>query len=327
MPETAEEIQKAVDDYIQTVGSILAFSQTLNYECKFDSFIGKKLHTSPDNRISPDEDVTPDLVSMKDTQGIVTEVKKTISANSRHWDEVLKQLEKYDDKLSQWNDDETVTKHEIVLLTHHTKSNQLEEKLKDSLKKGVITLKRNVSIIEFVRNSERQTFFNLKLTWGDMSIPEFNSKLKNCISVNMKYLINQLSSIKFYDAEPHVVYTMSILWDHYISKQPTNEQRRASVRTNKTMIVPVHLDNAYKDLVDLFGPKQAHRYQCQVPRRSWVKKALDRFCEIKLGVDKGNDTYEIKFRNIPNMTDKIEYFSRIFAERSRENLTQFLPAN
>ena len=324
MPETAEDIQKSVDNYQQTVGSILAFAHTLDYECKFKSIIGKKLRTSPNNRISPDNYVTPDLVSVKDKQGILTEVKKNTPKKSENFKKNLKQLEKYDDELSEWNGNGKVTTHDIVLLTHHTRSNKLERELKAAIEKGTITLKKNLSIIEFVRNSEKETFFDLKLTWGKMSVHKLQLKLEDCISVAMRHLIKKWSSIKFYDAEPHVVYTMSILWDNYISNQPTNEQRRASARTNKTIPVLVDLDKAHKTLMDLFGPKQTQTYQGEIPKRLWIKNALDVFCKLKIGMYKGDDTYEIKFRNIKNT---MEHFSSMFADRSRENLLQFFPAN
>lgn len=325
MPESYEDIQNNIDDYQQTVGSILAFSNILEHDYGFKSLIGKKLFTSPHNEISPSDSVTPDIVSKNDNFGIVTEVNKGFPSDMSLWEQDIKQVKKYDDDLKGWiNKDDSISNHDIVLMTHHSRSNKLSKFVTELIREGKITFKRKLSIIEFVRNSERQTFYNIKKIYGEMTNDDMQTRLEDCIPVNTIYLFKKLAKIRFYDAEPHIVLMMSILWDHYISKKPTDEERREFARTNKTMFIRVNVDEAHKDLMEKVGLLQEETLQCEVPKRDWIVKALDKFVELKHGKKIDSNNYEIKFLRYKNMDDSIKFFAEEITKDLNDNLTKFI---
>lgn len=107
MPYDHSALQREIDNYQDTVWAIVAFVN----ECQWNVSqrrvdesvpygIGKTMRRGADS-----QEVTPDAVVQKfDTQGIVAEVKHTFPPESEEdrRDEILGQLQKYDDDLHGW---------------------------------------------------------------------------------------------------------------------------------------------------------------------------------------------------------------------------------
>lgn len=305
-----DKIQIDIDNYIQTVGAILAFSNILSYNNKYKSIIGKKLKTSTENKISPDTYVTPDIVSKNSELGIVTEVKKSVPNDISYWYKIMDQLKKYDDKLSGWINENDVIDHDIVLLTTQERSYRLLKYIDDEIKRDNFIINRSISVIEFSRIYGFQICYNIKKVYGTISDNSLDGKLDECIPVPLNFLTNDISRIKFYDSEPHVVYTMSIIWNEYISKKPTDEERRECAKNNKTISIDVNLDDVHNEIKAKTGPIQEECLQCEIPKKKWIKKALDKYVEIGYGEKIDNNNYSIKFRHHPNMKDIIEHFAK-----------------
>lgn len=314
MPESTDSILDAIDNYHQTIGSIIAFSNILSYNYGFKNIIGKKIKTSANNIVQASTYVTPDLISKNGNRGIISEVKKSFPTDPALWEQEIKQVKKYDDNLTGWlNQNDTVELHDIVLLTHHSRSNALLTFLADLIRDNKIRFERKLSILEFVRSTERQTFFNIKKVWGEMTDSDMSSRLDNCIPVNLKHILKSISKTKFYDSEPHVVHTMSILWEIHISKKPTDEERRGCARTNRTLLLNINVDEAHVDLKEKAGPSQGLPLQTEIPKREWIVKALDKFVGFGYGEKVDEDNYRIHFRNYKNMEDFISFFAEKIA--------------
>jgi hypothetical protein len=74
----------------------------LIYDFKGKYKIAPKFQTSASNRVSKNNEVTPDLTGQTETMSIIGEVKKGFPDNQEYWDDDIKQLEKYDDVLTGW---------------------------------------------------------------------------------------------------------------------------------------------------------------------------------------------------------------------------------
>ncbi len=324
MSDDYENILKEVDNYQQTVGVIIAFSHLLKYESGYLSIIGKKLKTTKNNKISPSNIVSPDIVSKNDLIGLITEVKKNLPTNKDYWNDDINQIEKYDDDLTGWTGEEgSVDNHDIVILIHMVRSNQLKDYIRSLIKEGKIKFDKNLSIVEFVRNVERNTFFSIKKVFGNILDEKIDKKLDNCISVNFKHILKDLGKIKFYDSEPPIEYIMSILWNEYISSIPSDDQRRTYAMTNKTIEIEVNSNKAHEYLVDFTGPSQNHELQSQIPKKKWIIKAFDAFVQIKYAKKIDKEKYLVKFRRHGNMDDTVRHFAEKLSKGTQRSLTDF----
>jgi hypothetical protein len=179
------------------------------------------------------------------------------------------------------------------------------------IKDGELEFNRKWSIIAFNRDSERKTFIALKrerTTNSSMSMKDIEESLNKGLGISLEHLITKLSSIKFYDSEPPLVYTMSILWDTFAGKI-TMQQRRESREGQKTIEIKVNVSVLQDELYKQFAFCQSSEYQKKIPDKEWVKRAMDSFVDIGLAEKSkiNSEDYTVKFRKIPRKKS-IEFF-------------------
>jgi hypothetical protein len=309
-----EKLLNAIDNYRQTVGAIVAFGVILVQYYKADFRIGHRLRPSPKNRIQAQDDITPDIVSQGNNLNLIGEVKKSFPRDQALWLGYLKQVEKYDDELSNWirND---VTIHDLMLITHLSRSVQLRDFIEQKLAGNEITFTRPLSVIEFVRSSERNTFWTLRKLWGNISNQELNRYLTQAIQVNANNIVIQLSSVWFYDSEPEVPYTMSIIWDKIFPEKATPEKFRAA-GGRRIIDLTFTVDEILEKCRRFFSSPNS----C-FPRKSWITKAMDGFVKLKRAKKIASETYNVSYHKIG--TDSLEIFAREWIRKS-EDITQYM---
>lgn len=317
-PSPIETLLDKVDNYTQTVGAIIALGHILKHDYNGEYKIGPKFQTSAANRISRDTEVTPDIAGQTQTMSIVGEVKKSFPENQDHWEDDIKQLEKYDDVLTGWPL-KPVSDHDIILLTGYYMSGKLRKYIDQKIAKGDLTFNRSLAILEFVRTQDRREYWALRKIWGTLSDKAFDERIEDPIGVPGDTIVPDLSSVKFYDSEPHVVYTMSLLWDFVFSeKAPAEKFREAEGR--KTIDIVFTIDDAHQKLKTFFGPPNS-----SLPRRAWVANAMKGFETVGLAKKRG-DGFFITYHRMPE-SKSLQYFAEAWIEKveSQAKITDLMP--
>lgn len=270
---TVDDVLSEIDDYEQTVGAIIALGHIIIYDLKGKFKIGHKLTTTVNNRVTKNIPITPDIVGQNEEYNLVGEVRKDLPMDQSLWLKEIKQVEKYDDELTGWPF-KNAKNHDLVLLTHHLRSATLTEFIQERIGNKELTFNRLLAVVEFVRNRERRLFWDLKKVHGTFSNPQLEMMLKRGVGVPGAKIVQQLSSLKFYDAEPHVVYTMSLIWDHVLPEKATVERFREA-GGKKTVEIQFTIDEIITSLRKYFAPPDS-----AFPKRDWVFHAMSTFEQL-----------------------------------------------
>ena len=199
-----------IDNYKLTLSSMCALAYVLEKHYGAESQIAPVMRPSPRNGAQAADHVTPDMLSQGRGVDLVVEVKRSLPNNEGGRNAVLNQIAKYDDELTGWK--RSPQTHGIVLMTHMSKSAQWSDFFDETLKRKRATFDRKVSVVEYVRDSERETYFILKKVWGETGNALLDKHLHNAIVIKGEEIIKKMSIVQFCDSKPDVAYTMSILW-------------------------------------------------------------------------------------------------------------------
>ena len=105
-------------------------------------------------------------------------------------------------------------------------------------------------------------------------------------------LIVEYGDRKFIDSEPPLVYLLQIIWDalfvRYASGVPKDEE-------NGWIPLKVSLATVTSDLQQYFGFVSTGARSPEVPRPSFVRKALDALVDFKIA-ERTKDEYFIKYK-------------------------------
>lgn len=268
-----DAILDGIDNYKMTLGSMCALAHVLEKHYGAESQIAPLMRPGPRGRDLVADPVTPDMLSQGQNVDLVVEIKRSLPNNEGGRAAFLRQIRKYDDDLAGWV--RAPRSHDIMLMVHMSKSSQWADFLDDALKNKKITLDRKVSIVEYVRDSERNTYFILKMVWGETSNATLNKHLHKSIVVNAEEMVKKMSLVQFCDSRPHVAYTMSILWGTIFPALVTPDDH-LSTRGRKALDFEVDLAEIMakirKSPESLFYP----------PRQSWITDALDMLVRLKM---------------------------------------------
>ena len=138
--EYIEHVRRQADNYERTIQAMICMDSALRFDDNSRAyrpgsqvFQGKRMRTSPDNCVSPNVDVTPDLVVQYDnSHGVVAEVKLSASSE-RDFSQAKQSVTKYDDDLTGWEtDDRRLSQHDLCLIVNLSHVRQAEEHLETS---------------------------------------------------------------------------------------------------------------------------------------------------------------------------------------------------
>lgn len=294
--------QEDSDNYLNTVLAGLAFINVFRWNDAERRFypevqfgIGRRMSTSPDNRISPSTDVTPDLVLQRGMAGIIGEITYSLSTDDTRWREKLEQIVKYDDELTGWwSDTQKVEMHDIAFIVPQSRAVRVADILQADAeqKNGTIKLKRRTAIVGFNRTSGAKEFMTLMKMSGDLSDGSLSERLRHSINVPTEILIIHYGDRKFFDFEPPMAYLLQIMWDllfpTYLSEFPMTEGQRETPIT-------VAVNRVAEDMRNNYGFQVDNHRGSEVPQRAWIKRALELLVIFKLAShSEGNYTVQYK---------------------------------
>lgn len=306
--QEVENLLNKMDNYRQTVGAIVALGYTLIQYYEADFRIGHPLTPSSQNRIQNTDDVTPDIVSQGKDLDLIGEVKKSFPKDKNGWLDSIKQIEKYDDEFTKWIKKDVKT-HDVMLLTHYSHSGSVKNFIEEKIKSGEVQFNRPLSIVEFVRNSERNTYWGLKKIWGKIT----NQILDRYISddpilVNADDIVRELSSVWFYDATPEVPYTMSILWNEIFPQKATPERFRAAGGRG-TIEMTITIDEILQSCKTFFSSQDS-----SFPQKSWIITAMDDLAKLGRAKKISGETYTVYYHRIAG--DPLQTLTREWLSKS-----------
>lgn len=304
------EVEKMIDNYQTTIQAIDSFIHFLTWNVKDKSFhhdasssIGRRMTTSDLNRISANEDVTPDIVvQYNSTLGYVSEVKNNLPRNQQWWRTVVEQLEKYDDNLmGWWTDDEYISTSCLVLLIHKSRSRIFRDYLEQVINKESITFVQPASIIEYDRSNQVQPFIFLRTEWGDILDATISEALYYGTSIPIEKLFASGSDRKFYDSPPPVEHTMSILWQHIFNQMKSDDDLD---KDRNVYFLSISLDEITHGLQKSYGSEGHKERDVTFPKRKSVRDAMDAFVSIGLAERSDDDTYTVHYRRLQKPLNK-----------------------
>jgi hypothetical protein len=295
-----------VDSYNQTVGVIISFCNILRSDFSGEAKIGKKMITSDKNLVSPNTEVTPDIVGQIKDYGLISEVKRS----TEYLDKYLEQIRKYDDCLTGWPSKKE-RKHDIAFLIHILHSQNFIDFLKLKILSGELQLTRKLSIIDYTRSSERQEFFIIKKAHGEISHVGLDEALTRGKGVSAEKIISEFATIKFYDSEPPVLLTMVILWEKIFNTLPDSAEFRTA--RGGRISIKANIEELFRLCKEFFAPKES---DVEIPKKSWIRRAMEKF--VKIGVAKQLDAgiYQIYYRRVLH-GDPLKFFAERIAESER----------
>ncbi len=306
MTEREEQLRiqrDKINNYVQTVNAIISFIGFSLYDgnqIKLGSKygIGRRMTTSSENSISPESDISPDIIIQRSDQyGLVVEVKKSIAQSSLGWETHSKRLRKYDDKLvGWWTPNEFILYSDTVLLIHQSRSREFTWYLNDLKKQDSAKVGKNTCITEFSQSDETVTYCSLRLEFGNLSDQDLNDQLSRGVQVPLDPTRMSFPNIQFYDGEPPLPLLLLHLWQGVFSSRIEDGEFDAETKSTK---IKISVAEATTDLQRAFGsralPYQDDRSQ-EFPKKRRVKQAFERLLKYRLAIPcSGEDDYYLIF--------------------------------
>ena len=300
-PEDA--ILVGIDNYRSTLGSMCAFAHVLEKYYGSKSRISPVMRPSHRNKIQAADPVTPDMVAEGGSVALVVEAKQSLPGSEAGRAAALRQIMKYDDDLAGWK--RRPATHGVALITHISKSTLWADFLSDAVKQNKSLFDRNVSVIEYVRDSEYKTYFVLKKVWGKTGNPKLDKHLRNGIVVKGRDIVKKTTLARFCDSKPDVGYTMTILWNQIFPVLIAKDEH-LTTRGRRAIDHALSLAEVMAKARELAGS-----FSCP-PRQAWVAEALDALVGLKMAERLSDGRFLVHYRSIRG--DLVRFFVRNLAK-------------
>jgi hypothetical protein len=341
---TKEEFLKRIaidsDNYNKTVQALKALAHEILWDDRAqqtfsggEAYFGRKMRTTASNRISPNCQVTPDLVVMQsDEYGLVAEAKMSLPSNEEYRARELQQIAKYDDDLSGWDTvNGRLPRCDLALIVDHFIGEDVRghvERLGDS---GGLEVKRPLSVIAFALMVAAQgvQVISLKLLYGRLTDSTKHEKLARALQIKLEHVVGnpRFSGVRLYDHEPPAPLLMELI--HETVNGDLTREERLVFREEGEVRKKVDVRELREQLSECYGPGEEAERVPEIPKSAWVREAMRRF--VKLGwASKGDErntfTYILKRRREP-----LRQFRELYAEelykkaKKREREQQDMP--
>jgi hypothetical protein len=312
-----DQVKEKIDEYQGSIHAIQAFvslttwdKQTGLMQSGTQFSFGRKMGTSSQNLVSPNSEVTPDVViQIGKNLGYSIEVKYSFPKDTNFWSDTANQILKYDDDLiGWWTHNELINNHCTALLIEQGRYVRFREYLETWMADHQISFSPNVSIVQFSKSDNAKPYYFLRMDWGHILDSALSDRLKYGEKIPIIKVVATYGAKKFYDAEPpSVEFTMATIWQDIFTTEG------ASGEYNKGLggiPIYVNLNHLTNELQKLFGQTSNSHRDVEFPRKDWIRKAMDEFVDIGLArqLDDNPDGYDylVIFRQIK--TELLEYF-------------------
>lgn len=269
---------------------------------------GRRMTTSPSNRVRPAVDVTPDCVVQIDTgRGFVAEAKLGLPKDETVWDDDINQLLKYDDDLAGWwTANERIETSDIIGLVPLARAVRFADRLENGRAAGKWRFERHICVLGFFKMSGVRDFMTLKKEGGRLSDAQLDRRLRESVPIAFERLILEYHDTKFVDHPPPMPYILQIMWDYlfalYAAEVPKEEGQ-------DWVQLSIPLKKAVADLQSYYGFQSSGTRSPEIPRPSWVRKALDLLVQFKMADAVSEDQYLIRYKRTRG--DTLNRFGRL----------------
>ncbi len=323
LQDAIRDVRIEIDNYNETVQALKALSHEFRWDDERrvllnDVFthIGRRMETSSENRVCPGGEVTPDLVLQRGEEyGLIAEAKLAMCVSPEGRERRIRQVVKYDDDLIGWHtEDEILPDHDILLVVHLFRGQEIHDQLTELQQAGDLEISRPFGLVSFgVVNRTGSEYMTLQLLKGHISLPGKERKLRAVLPIPLDHVAGnaELANMKLYDVEPplpllmdlihHIVFE-SLSTDEFIELDEENEVRKT-----------IEIRQLRQDLSDVFGPGGDSYRMPEVPRADWVGEAMCLFERMGWAeqIEEAPDryVYVVKRRRTP-----FQQFVKRFAE-------------
>lgn len=311
------QVKERIDEYQGTVHAIQAFvsmttwdKQTRQKRSDANFSLGRRMATSSQNRVSPNSEVTPDVViQVGNKLGYTLEVKYSMPKDKQHWVDDANQLLKYDDDLKGWwTRNESISDHCNALLIEQGRVVRFVEYLEEWMKENQIGFSLTTSVIQFSKSDNAYPYYFLQSRWGEILDDALSARLKYGEKIPIEKVVGTYGHKKFYDTEPPAIeFTMSVIWQDIFT--PDGIAGQHDKRLGGIPLY-VNLDGLTLELQRLFGQTSDTPRDVEFPRKDWIRTAMDEFVNIGLArrLEDNPDRYDylVIFRQIKK--ELLEYF-------------------
>jgi len=311
LDDAISQVRDECDNYIQTVQALKALANELLWDEEQErlvvdgkSYFGRKMDTSPSNRISPDTQVTPDLLVMRsENANYVVEAKLALSKDPAKREGKLIEVQKYDDDFRGWDGSEgCVASHDIIMLVRYFHGVNVRDQIAQLRDDKKMRFERNFAVITFHRVVETQTWMSLELLDGILRPKEKQNKLaRRDKPIRLELLVGnpQFGHVKLYDAPPPAPLLMDQIHETILGTLPAED----NLQLMETGKVEREIDiGVLREMVsESFGPRDDDERTPDIPKQAWVRHAMVLF--VKLGwakqVERSKYIYEVRQRRSP----------------------------
>lgn len=328
--ELWKETKNSINDYKQTVHSILAFAalvvhdgilQRPNSQFGF----GRRMETSENNSKIPLNEITPDLVAQKSKQyGIVAEAKKALDKNQLNWDQHVEQLRKYDDNLKGWwTENEMLANSNAVMLIHQSRGRLLRDFLYNCRNKDPNSVGPNTCVVEFNESPEAETYYFFRLEFGKIKDSELMKSLYAGKQIPLDEVKKSFTNIEYYDVKPPMPLLLSRLWTNYF---PTKLDEGEYDEQKQLMKIRVTVTGVTDELQKAFGSQALYQddRSSEFPKQKWIREAFDKLISYNLASHSSeSDEYTIYLRRFQG--DVIERFFQYDIKRGKSKKAVLSP--
>ena len=323
---TKEELFRAArdraNDYEQTVNAILSFAAFVVHDAKSrrphsEFGIGRRMTTSSESSISPNRQITPDLVAQKSQEyGIVAEAKKTLDQNQSNWISHVRQLRKYDDKLEGWwTEDDKITHSDTIMLIHQSRGRPFARFLQHQKEIDPDSVGPNTCVVEFIHSGETVAYYFFRLELGSIHDAELGRRLEDGVNIPLDGVRMSFPNIQYYDAEPPMPFLLFRLWTDVFPAMLEDGEYDEKTRSTK---IQVFVSDVTDELQKAFGSKalKQDNRSGEFPKQKWVREAFERLINYKLAIPSSGEDgrYIIYYRSFRD--DVLDRFIKFELEKS-----------
>lgn len=282
-----------IDDYMGSVRGLYAFAEAACFDDATRQRVPGSQYSIPRSMdtVAGGPTLTPDgVVQPRIDYGIVTEMKKHYPDGD---DGYIEQVKKYDqDLVGWWTKDEALTPHDLVLLTHMfstTNANDAFEKWKS----GARTFTRPFAIVEYgYVESMPQQYFMLRRMAGALSDKSYDEALRHGKMIPDAIAVELFARCKLYDAKPPLMHMLVLVYMETMNLfVPREEFEAATGRLRKTVTVTVA--EVREKMEEQFCPHLEGVRQPRLPKKEWVREALEALQDMELAKREARDRYHV----------------------------------
>ena len=305
-----------IDRYYQTVLLTLGFKDFLDRYAKECEFVSAEPRFSIDNR---EKEIKPDIVlQYGNKNGVLCEIKTSFPFDEKQLLKSLKQLENYSQEAYGWETaDRKVDEHDILLFCSIIDYDRVSPKIEDWMEKGELEITKNLCICEwgmFLYPKWGREIILIRKRSGKTSCTELDTFLHKNIRIDVNALHTKYEKCKFTRKEPPIEYTMTQLW---MDVFPSMDSKKEELETSVEEVLEI----AYR----FYIPWSNIKGEFSQIRHTWVKKVMEKYCEIGLAEKhpKTKGKYKIlrdkKFKNIQD-----HIIEKLCKETTREKTKSLL---